>query len=113
MKDQYIISQLRQKIRSLENDKKMLEKKLKFKDILGNMRSSNQLQDNDLFNLKKQMLDLQRENQKLKTGKTNYLEKVSQDEEIKIIKKRLRNQEKIHQADLGVLSSLQLVWKSI
>ena len=59
------------------------------------------------------MVDLQRENQKLKTGKTNYLEKVSQDEEIKIIKKRLRNQEKIHQADLGVLSSLQLVWKSI
>ena len=108
-RDHYIISQLRQKIRSLENDKKRLEKKLKFKDILGDMRSSNQIQEEDLFNLKKQILNLQRENHKLKASKTYHLEKVSLDEEIKTIKKLLRNEQKMHEADLGILSTLQSV----
>jgi hypothetical protein len=108
-RDTYMITQLRQKIRSLENDKMILEKKLKFENIIGNMRSSTKLQEEELFSLKKQILDLQRENQELKKRSNYQINNSHLDEELKTIRKMLKNEKKMHDADIAVLSNLQSV----
>lgn len=104
-----VITQLRQRIRSLENDKMMLEKKLKFKDILGDMRGSSQMQDEELLHLKKRVLDLQRENGELRRRRGFHGETVKLEEQLKTVHKELRNEKKMHEADLTVLSNLQTV----
>ena len=108
-RDTYMISQLRQKIRSLENDKLMLEKKLKFKNIIGDMRNSTKIQEEELLNLKKQVLDLQRENQDLKKRSHFQYSNTDLNEELKMVRKRLKNEKKMHDADIEVLSNLQSV----
>lgn len=104
-----LVTQLRQRIRSLENDKRMLEKKLKFKDILGEMRSSAQGPEEELLALKKRLLELRRQNQELKRSAGFSGEAVRLGEEIKTVCKELRNERKMHEADLGVLATLQSV----
>ena len=108
-RDQKTIWELRQTIQSLENDKRMLEKRLKFKDILGDMRNSTQVQEEDILNMKKHILALQKENQELKKKKTLQTNVTRIEEEIKTIQKMLKNERKMHEADLAVLTNLQSV----
>ena len=108
-RDQKTIWELRQTIQSLENDKRMLEKRLKFKDILGDMRNSTQVQEEDILNMKKHILALQKENQELKKKKTLQTNVTGIEEEIKTIQKMLKNERKMHEADLAVLTNLQSV----
>ena len=87
----------------------MLEKRLKFKDILGDMRNSTQVQEEDILNMKKHILALQKENQELKKKKTLQTNVTGIEEEIKTIQKMLKNERKMHEADLAVLTNLQSV----
>jgi hypothetical protein len=110
-RDTYMISQLRQKIRGLENEKMILEKKLKFKSIIGDMRSSTKNQEEEIFYLKKQILELQKENRKLKQSSSFGLNNGDINEELKTVQKMLKNEKKMHEADIAVLSNLQSVMR--
>lgn len=104
-----VVVQLRQQVRTLENDKRMLEKKLKFNNILSSMRSSTQINEEEIFQMKRKILDLERENARLRKGGAYRVNTSGLDEEIKTIKKILKNEKKMHEADLAVLSNLQTV----
>lgn len=109
---------LKRKIRSLENEKAMLEKRLKFSEYLTNMRNSTKLEEEELLDIKKQLLELQKENSQLRDElrkkqvvvvNTERLELASKSEEIKTLQKMLKNERKIHKVDLMVLTNLQTV----
>ena len=113
-----LIEELRRKIRSLESERSMLEKKLKFKEILGEMRISSKFTEEEALHLKQEILEMHRQNQNLKqqlkrkdigNKSLGRLELATLGEEIKTLKKMLKNEKKIHTADLGIHSNLQLV----
>jgi Fic family protein len=103
------IWELRKKVTTLENQKMMLEKKLKFKNILNDMRSSTQINEEEILEMKRRILELERENRRLKQESGVNVKKFGMDEELKTVRKMLKNEKKMHEADLAVLSNLQSV----
>ena len=109
---------LKRRIRTLENEKLMLEKRLKFTECLNNMRNSSKLEEDEMLKIKKQLLELQKENNQLRDQRrkkqtpiinTEKLELASKNEEIKTLQKMLKDERKIHKADIIVLTNLQTV----
>ena len=107
-----IVEALRRRILVLEDEKAMLEKRLRFKELSGEMRASLQMTDKEAFDLKQKNLDLKRDNHRLKqivNKNDSRVNNLAFEEDLKTIKKQLKNQRKMHTADLEILSTLQLV----
>jgi nitrate reductase NapAB chaperone NapD len=82
------------------------------------MRNSTKLEEEELLHIKKQLLELQKENSELRDQlrkkqvvvvNTERLELASKNEEIKTLQKMLKNERKVHKVDLMVLTNLQTV----
>ena len=88
----------------------LLEKKLKFFSIIDNMRNSTKLQmeGEEAQKLAEKLRESEKQNEELRE-KVRRLEKKELEEELKATQKLLKKQKKIHEADLYVLSNLQMV----
>jgi predicted RNase H-like nuclease (RuvC/YqgF family) len=105
------VSHLKAKILSLENDKMLLEKKLKFFTIIDNMRNSTKIpvDEKEIKKIEEKLKESQQENKFLK-DKIQEMENSSEfEEKLKKVRKELKKEKKMHEADLYVLSDLQKV----